>query len=237
MQNWPKWTRQVKARLGVAVTPHALRRTFRTMLGELGAPPHVGMAALGHAAGDATANAYDKATYFAERVELAERLAIASTCWKPEGMSLRCLGAHDGFPEADARRRELLWTANELLRSRRSLQRCGVVAAHPETIADGGVIGQLTEGGDRLDSRQARAARSLPRIPRRALARAHGKWHSTRFLSRTLHTLSENPVRSGSSTRRGNRDLFRFAGCVLARAKLSKSLSTKAAGLTVRNRA
>jgi integrase len=75
MQNWPKWTRQVKARLGVAVTPHALRRTFRTMLGELGAPPHVGMAALGHAAGDATASAYDKATYFAERVELGERLA------------------------------------------------------------------------------------------------------------------------------------------------------------------
>ena len=65
----------MKSRLGVDVTPHAFRRTFKTMLGEVGAPPYVGSAALGHAAGDATASAYDKATYFAERVELGERLA------------------------------------------------------------------------------------------------------------------------------------------------------------------
>ena len=32
-------------------------------------------AALGHAPGDATASAYDKATYFAERVEYVSRLA------------------------------------------------------------------------------------------------------------------------------------------------------------------
>jgi integrase len=73
--NWPKWTRQMKARLGIDVTPHSFRRTFKTMLGEVGAPPYVGSAALGHAPGDATASAYDKATYFTERVELAERLA------------------------------------------------------------------------------------------------------------------------------------------------------------------
>jgi integrase len=73
--NWPKWTREMKARLGVDVTPHAFRRTFKTMLGEVGAPPYVGSAALGHAPGDATVSAYDKATYFVERVEYVGRLA------------------------------------------------------------------------------------------------------------------------------------------------------------------
>lgn len=73
--NWPKWTREMKARLGIEVTPHGLRRTFKTMLGEVGAPPYVGTAALGHAPGDATTSAYDKATYFAERVEYVGRLA------------------------------------------------------------------------------------------------------------------------------------------------------------------
>ena len=73
--NWPKWTREIKARHGIVATPHAFRRTFKTMLGEIGAPPYVGSAALGHAPGDATASAYDKATYFAERVEYVGRLA------------------------------------------------------------------------------------------------------------------------------------------------------------------
>jgi integrase len=73
--NWPKWTRQMKAKLGIDVTPHAFRRSHKTMLGEVGAPPYVGSAALGHASGDATASAYDKATYFAERVEYVGRLA------------------------------------------------------------------------------------------------------------------------------------------------------------------
>jgi integrase len=73
--NWSKWTREMKARLGLDVTPHAFRRTFKTTLGEVGAPPYVGSAALGHAPGGATASAYDKATYFAERVEYVDRLA------------------------------------------------------------------------------------------------------------------------------------------------------------------
>lgn len=73
--NWPKWTRQKKTELGIDVTPHAFRRTFKTMLGEVGAPPYVGSAALGHAPGDPATNAYDKATYFAERVEYVARLA------------------------------------------------------------------------------------------------------------------------------------------------------------------
>lgn len=71
----PAAPREIKARHGIVATPHAFRRTFKTMLGEIGAPPYVGSAALGHAPGDATANAYDKATYFAERVEYVGRLA------------------------------------------------------------------------------------------------------------------------------------------------------------------
>jgi integrase len=73
--NWPKWTREIKTLHGIVATPHAFRRTFKTMLGEIGAPPYVGSAALGHAPGDATASAYDKATHFAERVEYVGRLA------------------------------------------------------------------------------------------------------------------------------------------------------------------
>ena len=73
--NWPKWTREMKARLGIEVTPHSFRRTFKTMLGEVGAPPYVGSAALGHLPGDETVSAYDKATYFTERVEYVARLA------------------------------------------------------------------------------------------------------------------------------------------------------------------
>jgi integrase len=73
--NWSKWTREMKTRLRLDVTPHAFRRTFKTMLGEIGAPPYVGTAALGHAPGDATDSAYDKATYFADRVEYGGRLA------------------------------------------------------------------------------------------------------------------------------------------------------------------
>jgi integrase len=71
---WPAWTRRTEARLGFAVTPHALRRSFATMLGEVGAPPHLVEAALGHALGDAVARAYNKATYIGEVREYIERL-------------------------------------------------------------------------------------------------------------------------------------------------------------------
>lgn len=63
---WPEWTRRMRRRLGFAVTPHAMRRTFATMLGELGAPPHAVEAALGHVIGGALASAYNKAAYVDE---------------------------------------------------------------------------------------------------------------------------------------------------------------------------
>jgi integrase len=73
--NWPKWSRKKRAALGFHVTPHALRRTFATMLGEAGAPPHVVEAALGHALDDAVAAAYNKASYVNEAAEHIQRHA------------------------------------------------------------------------------------------------------------------------------------------------------------------
>jgi integrase len=61
--DWPKWTRTVRARLGISVRPHDLRRTFATLLGELGAAPHVVSAALGHTIGDQLTAGYNKAAY------------------------------------------------------------------------------------------------------------------------------------------------------------------------------
>lgn len=61
--DWPKWTRRVRTRLGISVRPHDLRRTFATLLGELGAAPHVVSAALGHTIGDQLTAGYNKAVY------------------------------------------------------------------------------------------------------------------------------------------------------------------------------
>jgi integrase len=46
--NWTRWSAQMERRLGFEVTPHALRRTTATLAGDLGHPPHVVSALLGH---------------------------------------------------------------------------------------------------------------------------------------------------------------------------------------------
>ena len=80
LADWPRWTRDIRRRLGVTVRPHDLRRTFSTMLGELGVPPHVVSAALGHTIGDPLTAGYNKAAYLAEVRDavdkLADRLAV-----------------------------------------------------------------------------------------------------------------------------------------------------------------
>lgn len=48
LNNWPRWSARIKQRLGFEVTPHALRRTCATLAGDLGHPPHVVSALLGH---------------------------------------------------------------------------------------------------------------------------------------------------------------------------------------------
>jgi integrase len=48
LTNWTNWSAQMEQRLGFEVTPHALRRTCSTIAGDLGHPPHVVSALLGH---------------------------------------------------------------------------------------------------------------------------------------------------------------------------------------------
>jgi integrase len=54
-------------------TPHDLRRTARTLLGELGCPYEVGEAILSHRL-PGVAGTYNKAKYAAEKVEWLTRL-------------------------------------------------------------------------------------------------------------------------------------------------------------------
>jgi integrase len=46
--NWARWSARIKRRIGFDVTPHAMRRTCATLAGDLGHPPHVVSAMLGH---------------------------------------------------------------------------------------------------------------------------------------------------------------------------------------------
>jgi integrase len=48
LTNWPRWSAHIKRRLEFDVSPHALRRTCATLAGDLGQPPHVVSALLGH---------------------------------------------------------------------------------------------------------------------------------------------------------------------------------------------
>jgi integrase len=65
--NWPRWSRRMEERLGFDVTPHALRRTCATLAGDLGCPPHVVSALLGHRSiGGSLHAGYNQSRYRAE---------------------------------------------------------------------------------------------------------------------------------------------------------------------------
>jgi integrase len=68
LQNWDRWSKATISVTGVVDWDrHALRRTTATMAGELGAPPHVISALLGHRnIGDQLTAGYSKARYAAE---------------------------------------------------------------------------------------------------------------------------------------------------------------------------
>jgi len=68
LQNWDRWSKSVILATGVMDWDrHTLRRTTATMAGELGAPPHVISALLGHRnIGDQLTAGYSKARYAAE---------------------------------------------------------------------------------------------------------------------------------------------------------------------------
>lgn len=75
--NWRRWSRGVAKRAGIpSVSPHQLRRTATTLLGELGVPPHITEAVLGHVAiGSRLAAGYNQSRYGKEHREALQRLA------------------------------------------------------------------------------------------------------------------------------------------------------------------
>jgi integrase len=67
LTNWPRWSAQMERRLGFDVSPHALRRTCATLAGDLGQPPHVVSAFLGHRSiGGGLHAGYNQSRYRAE---------------------------------------------------------------------------------------------------------------------------------------------------------------------------
>jgi integrase len=68
LSNWPRWRAQIEKKIGItSVTPHTLRRTTATLAGDLGYPPHVISALLGHRAiGGSLIAGYNKSRFTSE---------------------------------------------------------------------------------------------------------------------------------------------------------------------------
>jgi integrase len=77
LQNWDRWTKSIASATGiVGWDRHTLRRTTATMSGQLGAPPHVISALLGHRnIGDQLIAGYSKARYTTEVGEILQRVS------------------------------------------------------------------------------------------------------------------------------------------------------------------
>jgi integrase len=76
LTNWPRWSARMERRLGFEVTPHALRRTCATLAGDLGHPPHVVSALLGHRSiGGGLHAGYNQSRY---RAEVADALQMVA---------------------------------------------------------------------------------------------------------------------------------------------------------------
>jgi integrase len=76
LTNWPRWSARIGPRLGFEVTPHALRRTCATLAGDLGHPPHVVSALLGHRTiGGGLHAGYNQSRY---RAEVADALQMVA---------------------------------------------------------------------------------------------------------------------------------------------------------------
>jgi len=76
LSNWPRWSAQMERRLGFDVSPRALRRTSATFAGDLGQPPHVVSALLGHRSiGGGLHARYNQSRYRAEVGVALQRVA------------------------------------------------------------------------------------------------------------------------------------------------------------------
>jgi integrase len=76
LSNWPRWSAKMEKRLGFDVSPHALRRTCATLAGDLGQPPHVVSALLGHRSiGGLLHSGYNQSRYRPEVAAALQRVA------------------------------------------------------------------------------------------------------------------------------------------------------------------
>jgi integrase len=76
LTNWTRWSAQIKRRLGFEATPHSLRRSVATLAGDLGHPPHVISALLGHRAiGGDLHDGYNQSRYGAEVASALQAVA------------------------------------------------------------------------------------------------------------------------------------------------------------------
>ena len=76
LADWTHWSEQMERRLGFEVTPHALKRTCATLAGDLGHPPHVVSALLGHSdIGGDLHDGYNQSRY---RAEVANALQMVA---------------------------------------------------------------------------------------------------------------------------------------------------------------
>jgi integrase len=76
LSDWSHWSEQMERRLGFEVTPHALRRTCATLAGDLGHPPHVVSALLGHSdIGGDLHGVYNKSRYGSEVANALQMVA------------------------------------------------------------------------------------------------------------------------------------------------------------------
>jgi integrase len=76
LTNWPRWSARIERQLGFEVTPHSLRRTCATLAGDLGQPPHVVSALLGHRnIGGGLHAGYNQSRYQAEVASALQMVA------------------------------------------------------------------------------------------------------------------------------------------------------------------
>ena len=76
LSDWSRWSEQMERRLGFDVTPHALRRTCATLAGDLGHPPHVVSALLGHSdIGGDLHDGYNQSRYRPETAKALQMVA------------------------------------------------------------------------------------------------------------------------------------------------------------------
>lgn len=76
LTNWPRWGAQLEKKISVdSITPHTLRRTTATLAGDLGYPPHVISALLGHRAiGGSLVAGYNKSRFSPEVADALQRV-------------------------------------------------------------------------------------------------------------------------------------------------------------------